>query len=343
MHIRSCVAAMLLAGMTPIPLASAADYCWSPGELRNVEGSERIQRNVSSAFVALPRSASSPPPATFRPVKGAIRRVALPPGAPKLVALTFDLCEQPDEIAGYQGELVDYLRSKSIRATFFAGGKWMLTHARRAQQLMSDPLFEVANHAWEHRNVRTISGAKLDDEIRGAQAAYEMVRGRLVERQCLNRDAKAPETAVPPRMSLFRYPFGACDDSGKEAVSRNGLLAVQWDISSSDPDKSLSAPAMADLVVKRVRPGSIVLFHANGRGWNTPKAVPEIVARLEGANFKFATVGDLLAYPGAQWEVSKECYDERPGDTNRYDGLSRTLNARYEKFLARFAGDNKRP
>ena len=89
------------------------------------------------------------------------------------IALTFDLCEQPYEIAGYQGDIVDFLRDRDIAATFFAGGKWLLTHAERAGQLMSDDRFEIANHAWEHRNLRLLSGTRLATEIDGEE--YEEV------------------------------------------------------------------------------------------------------------------------------------------------------------------------
>ena len=50
--------------------------------------------------------------------------VELPPGV-KLVALTFDLCETDGSIAGYDGRIVDLLRAEDVKATFFAGGKWM--------------------------------------------------------------------------------------------------------------------------------------------------------------------------------------------------------------------------
>ena len=80
-------------------------------------------------------------------------------GPRKLIALTFDLCEQPGEIAGYDGAIFDYLRANGIKATFFAGGKWMRSHAERAQQLMSDPLFEMGNHSEAHRNLKLLSGS----------------------------------------------------------------------------------------------------------------------------------------------------------------------------------------
>ena len=77
------------------------------------------------------------------PLRGSIRSVELPPGE-KLIALTFDLCEENGYVSGYDGRVVDLLRAQGIKATFFAGGKWMETHPERAQQLIADPLFEIA-------------------------------------------------------------------------------------------------------------------------------------------------------------------------------------------------------
>jgi peptidoglycan/xylan/chitin deacetylase (PgdA/CDA1 family) len=117
--------------------------CWTPSDLSYRTGDERVQRGTTQARIAAPKRTlaeySSVAP------RGAIRRVQLPPGK-KLVALTFDLCEQPFETSGYQGGIVDILRSHGIKATFFMGGKWMLSHRERTQQLMADPMFEVANH-----------------------------------------------------------------------------------------------------------------------------------------------------------------------------------------------------
>ena len=138
----------------------------------------------------------------------AIRRVDLPPGV-KLVALTFDLCEQPHEIAGYQGAIVDYLRAERVKATFFAGGKWMLTHRDRTQQLMADPLFEIGNHAWEHRNLRLLRGSALVSEIENTQVSYEQVREELGARQCLGFDGRRPAVSkfcgppVPVQVSVW--------------------------------------------------------------------------------------------------------------------------------------------
>jgi peptidoglycan-N-acetylglucosamine deacetylase len=93
---------------------------------------------------------------------GSIRRVVPRDGA-RLVALAFDLCERADQISAYDAAVVDFLRAQRVAATFFAGGKWMRTHAERAMQLIADPLFEVGNHAWTHGNLRILSGKRTEE------------------------------------------------------------------------------------------------------------------------------------------------------------------------------------
>src|SRR5215467_16045362 len=192
--------------LTASAAAETAPACWMPSELAYHKGDERVQK--AAARIAPPRRI----PAEYSPIaqRGAVRRVKLT-GDKKLVALTFDLCEQPSEISGYQGGIVDFLRANRIKATFFMGGKWMLSHRERTQQLMSDPLFEVANHTWEHRNLRVLSGVALTSEIRDAQLAYEQVRDDLGAKQCTapGGAALAAEQA-PKRLALMRFPYGAC-------------------------------------------------------------------------------------------------------------------------------------
>ena len=72
---------------------------------------------------------------------------------------------------------------------------------------------------------------------------------------------------------------------------------------------------MAQNVLASVRPGSIVLFHANGRGWSTEAALPAIVSALRAKGYEFTTVTELLA--AGDPVLSETCYDSRPGDTDQ--------------------------
>jgi peptidoglycan/xylan/chitin deacetylase (PgdA/CDA1 family) len=269
--------------------------------------------------------------------------VDLPTDGPKLVALTFDLCEQPNEVAGYQGAVVDFLRENSVRATCFAGGKWMLSHRMRAQQLMTDPLFEFGNHSWGHSNLRLLTGERLRNEIAYAGLAYYHVREALPSSCPLTGgDVEALASAAPRQMSLFRFPFGACNHAALEAVDAQGLIPVQWDVSSGDPTLGVSSARIVNVVLSRVRPGSIVLFHANGRGWNTSTALPVVVSELRRRGYQFATISELLSAPGAKPVYSDSCYDSRIGDTDRYDALSSQLEAAYARFTAKYSGIRER-
>ncbi len=299
--------------------AALQSACFPPGTLNALAGEKPPIKGLHD-FDKQPADAAALAP--FTPIaadkRGAIRRVDLPAGE-KLIAITFDLCEQRGEIAGYDGDLFDFLRREGVKATLFAGGKWLRSHAARAEQLVSDPLFEIANHGEYHRNLRLLDQPGIAAEISGPQRAYEAARRRLTATQCA---ASVPDAAaqIPPRMSLFRFPFGACHPASLAAVNDAGLLAIQWDISAGDPDPHQSAQAIARTIVSRIKPGSIIVAHGNGRGFNTAAALPLIVPKLRAMGYSFVTVSELLAR--GKPVIADSCYDSKPGDTNRYDFLA---------------------
>jgi peptidoglycan/xylan/chitin deacetylase (PgdA/CDA1 family) len=297
-------------------LAELQAACFAPAALAAIAGEEMPRRLAQSQWPRLPEydRGQSAAGATA----GVIRRVELPPGSRKLVALTFDFCEQPQEVAGYDGAIVDYLRANRVKATFFAGGKWMLSHSGRTQQLMTDPLFEIGTHGLAHRNTRLLSGPDLWREITAPSTAYQRVRGELAGAQCAIPHAAAL-ASLPKGVRLFRFPFGSCNAAGLQAVAAAGLLAIQWDVSTGDPSPTQSARAIADALIRNVKPGSIVIAHANGRGHHTAAALPIAIPALRAKGFEFVTVGELLAAGRAV--AADTCYDARPGDTDRYDAL----------------------
>lgn len=305
--------AMLSSCAAAADRAALRDRCWSPSALSGSADEKQIVKGVHT-FDQPPATIALAP---FQPIakewRGAIRRVKLPPGR-KLVALTFDMCEVPGEVTGYDAVLVDTLRSHGIKATFFSGGKWMRSHSHRTQQLMADPLFEIGNHAEAHRNLRLLSGNALSEEIAGPQRAYELQRQALSVQQCVRADP-AFET-IPQRLALFRFPFGACNQASLDAVNDAGLLVIQWDLSTGDPVPAQSAQSIADAML-RAKPGSIIIGHGNGRGFHTAEALSIAIPLMKAKGIEFVTVSELLAQGTP--EISATCYDTRPGDTDRYD------------------------
>src|SRR5262245_24077721 len=276
---------LILLGTSPVsaetgpltPLADPAESSiverlWSPARLSGQPGEERITRD-SRASTRLPEAAPRFEHATFsNGFDATIRRADLPAGE-RLVALPFDLCEGEHERTGYQAGIVDYLRGAGVSATFFAGGKWMQSHPERMMQLMADPLFEVGNHSWKHENLRTADSETIEQEISWTQLEYAALRAELARRA---RTAGVDEAAldrIPEVPRLFRFPYGTCRPEALEAVRRNGLKAIQWDVVTGDPAPRQTANGIVATVLHQVRPGSIVIFHANGRGHGTVDAI----------------------------------------------------------------------
>jgi peptidoglycan/xylan/chitin deacetylase (PgdA/CDA1 family) len=292
-------------------LAALQTRCWSPQSLAGTPRERAsVRRRVPLDLATLRKVKLAPTPKDAVHLHGAIRRVALPAGK-KLVALTFDLCETVGSISGYDGAVVDYLRRNKVKATFFAGGKWLTTHGERGHQLMTDPLFEIGNHGWAHRDTRRLEGERLGNEIGLARAAYERARGTLAARACAAASSDAL-AKVPPRQRLFRFPFGTCNARALDAVAEAGLVAIQWDVVTGDPTRGRSARAIAATVLKSTKPGSIIIAHANGRGWNTAAALPLFVPQLRARGYTFVTVSELLA--AGTPEIAETCYTWRPGD-----------------------------
>lgn len=311
----------LLAGLTALPAVAAEpsllERCWPASALTAREGERtpvKGARGHAQPVPPLPHSTANATPAQLR---GAIRRVTLPAGQ-KLVALTLDLCEQPGEIAGYDGAIIDYLRARRLKATIFTGGKWFMTHAERSQQLIADPLFEMGSHGWAHRNVRALTGRALIEEVRGPEAAFQTQRANLAANHCTTAAPNAA-AALQARLNLYRFPFGACNADALGTIAGNGMLAIQWDVSTGDSSKAETAEAIARSLINDVRPGSIVLAHANGRGHNTAEALRIAVPKLEAKGFKFVTVSELL--DAGKPVITDTCYDHKPGDTDKYDAL----------------------
>ncbi len=303
----------LLSGPALAEDQSLLNRCWTPEALAGSDGERQSLHNHARLDLAPlrqePLPAATPVPPELR---GSIRGVTLLPGE-KLIALTFDLCETDGDVAGYDGRIVDLLRAQGVKATFFAGGKWMETHKERAEQLMADPNFEIGSHGLRHYDLSRVGDPNLNDEIVLTQAAYAQTRANLLAKQCA-ADVTAAKS-VPERMSVMRFPYGRCSAKSLAAAADAGFIAIQWDVVTGDPDPGRSAKAIANTILTQVHPGAIIVMHANGRGWHTADALALAIPKLKEAGYSFATVSELLA--AGKPVIAAKCYLNRPGDTPR--------------------------
>jgi peptidoglycan/xylan/chitin deacetylase (PgdA/CDA1 family) len=98
----------------------------------------------------------------------------------------------------------------------------------------------------------------------------------------------------------FRPPAGVWSARTLKAAADRRLPTVLWDVVSGDVGGKHPPARMIEDVTRGVRPGSIVIFHINGRGPYTKDALPEIIKNLRQRGLRFVPLSQLLALPGAR-------------------------------------------
>jgi len=190
------------------------------------------------------------------------------------VALTFDVCQAEGDLAGYDAGIVKILNETQTPATFFMGGLWMRDHQTETLELAGNPLFELGNHSWSHRDLSAITADEMKSEILLTQQYMYGLLGY--------------------QTNLFRLPYGTYNEDTLNVIGESGLYTIQWDDVSGDPDPNIDAQEMTNWVLQQVQPGSIIIMHANGRGWHTAEALPTIIQSIRQQGYTLVTTSDLL-------------------------------------------------
>jgi peptidoglycan/xylan/chitin deacetylase (PgdA/CDA1 family) len=191
----------------------------------------------------------------------------------KKIALTFDACPtgKPDE---YDEQVIDVLLRDNVPATLFLSGRWVEKNPDKAKFLAGQDQFEIAAHSYYHPHMMEKPDDRDAREFKRTQAVIRKVTGKT------------------PR--YFRPPYGEADERIAKLAASAGLVTVQYDIASGDPDPGLSARRIVRVLLRDAQGGSIIVFHMNRNGVHTAEVLPEIIQGLRKKGFKLVTVGELL-------------------------------------------------
>jgi peptidoglycan/xylan/chitin deacetylase (PgdA/CDA1 family) len=191
-----------------------------------------------------------------------------------VIAITFDACATNRQANGFDLPVLRVLQRERVPATIFTSGRWVEFHPAAMKQLAAEPLIEFANHSYDHPHMARLTADAIGDELDRTEAAL----GRY------GRQSVA-----------FRPPFGDFNQLVLEVAREKQLPAVLWDVVSGDPSARATAEAMIRNVVRDTMPGSIVIFHINGRETKTAEALPPIFRQLRARGFEFVHISTLLA------------------------------------------------
>lgn len=212
------------------------------------------------------------------------------PSSCQAIAFTFDLCPVR-EGDGYDAPLIDSLITRRMPATLFLSDRWMVTHEAEVRALLAVPFFELGTHGRVHAHLPRLDAARQRAEIEGPVTRLRTEYGY-----------QAP---------LFRPPYGEYNDLTVEVVRSLGLQFILWSVVSGDPDPRLSQARIRESVRTHVRNGSIIVFHANGKGRHTRAVVEDLYQDLVvNRGLRPVTVTELLK--GCEPGVGHGTIERRP-------------------------------
>jgi len=196
------------------------------------------------------------------------------PTTDKVVALTFDACESRTPASLDHG-IADTLLAAKIPFTIFVSGRFA-RHNQDALRKLAAQGVELENHSLDHDNhMERMTDEQISHQITDNDDLLSQITGRHTR--------------------YFRFPAGNYDARGVEIAEKLGFRVVHWRFASGDPARDVTPQHLQDWVLSQTRPGDILIFHINGRGWSTAAALPHIVDELRRRGYRFTTLAEALS------------------------------------------------
>jgi chitin deacetylase len=190
----------------------------------------------------------------------------------KVVALTFDDGPTPEAT----GQILSALDQQHVRATFFVTGAEMEKNMAEGKMIVAAG-HELGNHSYSHERMVLVTPSFVRREV---ETTDKLIRDAGYQGEI-----------------YFRPPYGKKLFALPHYLSRTGRKTVTWDVEpDSYPEIAADSDRIAEYVLSRARPGSIIILHVMYPSRvESLKAVKKIVEGLRAQGYSFKTVSELLA------------------------------------------------
>ena len=199
---------------------------------------------------------------TIAPMSHHVRATERTLEGKKLVALTFDDGPSADTTP----KLLDILRQKDVRATFFMLGNRAAANPDIVKQVESE-WHEIGSHTMSHQNLIRLSASAVQSDINDANTVFKNILGH--------------------KPKFTRPPYGNVNDNVRKSV---GTPMILWSVDTEDW-KNKNTDSIVSIAMSQVRDGAIILMHDIHP--TSVDAVPALIDSLRDAGYEFATISEL--------------------------------------------------
>ena len=184
----------------------------------------------------------------------------------KVLYLTFDLGVEN----GYTNMILDTLREKNVKTTFFC----TLPEIKAHPEIMTRIIHEghiLGNHSCTHPDFSSLSHSRMYQEIKGFDDYLRTHYGYSA--------------------SYFRYPMGKHSIDSTDFLNRMGYTCVFWSIAWVDFNEPKGADVAYQTVIGKLHPGAIILLHALSQ--DNAYALADIIDTARSMGYEFRTLPEL--------------------------------------------------
>jgi peptidoglycan/xylan/chitin deacetylase (PgdA/CDA1 family) len=188
------------------------------------------------------------------------------PNSDKKIYLTFDDGPIP-EVTEW---VLNILKSKDIKATFFCIGDNMKKHPEVYKRILAEG-HQTGNHTFNHLNGWNTETNHYIENL------------KLCETEYLKLNTE--------HSFLFRPPYGKIKPSQSKTIRQFGYKIIMWDVLSYDFDSTISVEKCLENVISNTEQGSIIVFHDSVKAEKNLKyALPKAIQVLKDKGFVFDVI-----------------------------------------------------
>lgn len=197
-----------------------------------------------------------------------VKTVSRLPGNERILALTFD--DGPHPVM--TPLILDVLKKYEVKASFFCIGENIEKNKSIAYRIVNEGHL-IADHTNHHASTFPF---------------YSSEHMKMEMDACQNKIVSISSMDVP---RFFRPPFGVTTPSLRKALKNSGYTVIGWNIRSLDT--IIKNPAkIVRRVTKKIRPGSILLFHDFQH--YTPEIIERVIIFALNRRYTFVRIDDYV-------------------------------------------------
>jgi len=169
----------------------------------------------------------------------------------------------------YLNEMLDIMKNKGVKATFFVGGMWAVDNEDFVKKIISNG-HEIANHGYKH---------KSQDKLNEEDATQEIMT---------THDIIVKMVGI--KMSLFAPPSGAYNDQTLALTESLGYKTIMWTKDTIDW-RDHNDDLIYSRATNNINGGDLILVHPTE---DTVKALPKIIDTISSKGLKFVAVSENI-------------------------------------------------